>query len=229
MLEEQSTPTPLIPNLSEKLTKMRNSCGRNAKDCADFLGISLKRYQNIEADKIMLSLPEMESLAYFFGVRPQDLLDDQPVMGRVIADGSQLRQLMQIRHRVISATLQLVRTQKNLSLKTVSEQTQIPASRIKRYENSGVPIPLDDLIQLAKSLDIDLDTLLDQGGFLSQWRGQEEKIRSFLQLPQELQVFFTTPENQEYMRLAIRMKDTGIDHLEELANGLRQLANKARE
>jgi len=229
MLEGQPTPTLLNYNLGSLLKEIRNSSGRTTKDCAVLLGISLKNYQKIEAGKSMPSLPEIETLAYFFKVRPQDLLEDNPLKVRLTADRDQLRQLMQIRHRIISATLQLTRAQKKLTLKTISEQTQIPASRIKRYENSAIPIPLNELIPLTKSLDIKLDTLLDQGGFLSQWRGQEEKIRSFLQLPQELQSFFTAPENQEYLHLAMRMKETGIDHLEELANGLRQLADKARE
>jgi len=229
MLEDQPTPTLLNYNLGNLLKEIRNSSGRTDKDCAVLLGISLKNYQKIEASKSMPSLPEIETLAYFFKVRPQDLLEDNPVKVRLTADGDQLRQLMQIRHRIISATLQLTRAQKKLTLKTISEQTQIPASRIKRYENSAIPIPLNELIPLTKSLDIELDTLLDQGGFLSQWRGQEEKIRSFLQLPQELQSFFIAPENKEYLHLAMRMKETGIDHLEELANGLRQLADKAKE
>lgn len=183
----------------------------------------------MEGGEFMPSLPELESLAYFLDVRPQDLLEDNPMKGRVRADGDQLRQLMQIRNRIISATLQLTRAQKNITLKAISEQTKIPTSRIKRYENSAIPIPLNELIPLAKSLDIELDTLLDQGGFLSQWREQEEKIWSFLQLPQELQAFFTSPENQEYLRLAMHMKETGIDHLEELASGLQKLAEKTRE
>lgn len=229
MSEDQPTPIPPVPNLSKSLAWIRAASGRTAKDCADFLGISLKRYQKMERGEFMPSLPEVESLAYFFDVRPQDLLEDNPVKARVRADGDQLRQLIQIRHRIISATLQLARAQKNMTLKAISEQTKIPASRIKRYENSALPIPLDELIPLAKSLDIELDTLLDQGGFLSQWREQEEKILSFLQLPQDLQAFITSPDNREYLRLAMRMKETGIDHLEELANGLQKLAEKTRE
>jgi len=225
---EAHTPSTGDTDFGGILAKIRKSSGKSARDCADFLGISLKTYHRIEDGKILPSLPEVEALSYFLLVQPRDLLEGQPAEIKVSASKDQIKQLIQIRHRIISATLQLKRANKKITLKSLSEQTKIPAARIKRYENSAIPIPLNELKPLASSLEIDLDSLLDQGGFLYQWREQEESIRTFLQLPQDLKNFISTPDNQEFLSLALRLKETGIENLAELASSLQNLASKTK-
>jgi hypothetical protein len=74
-----------------------------------------------------------------------------------------------------------------------------------------------------------MQTLFDQSGFLAEGQKKMEKERSFHQIPAELQVFFTNPENINFLQLAKRLKETGLENIESLAAGLQQLADKVKE
>jgi transcriptional regulator with XRE-family HTH domain len=230
MPETQSISFESFPEIGHQLTKAREAAGKTSKECAQVLGIPLKKYQKMETGVIFPSLPEMESIAYFLGVLPDDLLKDQTIeFEKQNVNTEQLQQFMQLRHRILSATLQLVRSQKNLSLKEVSSISGISTARIKRYEMTSTPIPLNDLSALCKALETTLPALLDRSGFLAERQKKMEWERSFHQLPVELQDFITDPENLSFLHLAVRLKETGIENLESLAAGLQQLANKVKE
>jgi len=218
------------PEIGNWLAKAREAAGKSAKECTLVLGVTLKKYQKIETGWIIPSLPEVEILAYFLGVLPEDILEGRPLeYENKTASSEQLQQIMQLRHRILSATLQLARSQKNLTLKELSTLSGISIARIKRYEIKSAPIPLNDLTALCKVLEIPLATLLDQSGFVAERQKKMEKDRSFHKLPVELQDFILNPENHSLLRLAVRMKETGLENLENLAAGLQQLANEIKE
>jgi transcriptional regulator with XRE-family HTH domain len=230
MPETQSNSFESLPEIGHQLIKAREAAGKSAKDCALVLGIPLKKYQEMETCEILPSLPELESMAYFLGVLPDDLLKNQTIeFEKQNVNTEQLQQFIQLRHRILSATLQLTRSQKNLSLKEVSSLSGISTARIKRYEMTSTPIPLNDLTALCKALETTLSVLFDQSGFLAERQKKMESERSIHQLPVELQDFITDPENLSFLHLAVRLKETGIENLESLAAGLQQLANKVKE
>jgi transcriptional regulator with XRE-family HTH domain len=230
MPETQSIAFESFLDIGHQLTNAREAAGKAARECALVLGIPLKKYQKMENGEILPSLPELESMAYFLGVLPDDLLKDQMIkFEKQNVNTEQLQQFIQLRHRILSATLQLVRSQKNLSLKEVSSRSGISTARIKRYEMTSTSIPLNDLSALCKALETSLPALFDQSGFLAERQKKMERERSIRQLPVELQDFITDPENLSFLHLAVRLKETGIENLESLAAGLQQLANKVKE
>jgi transcriptional regulator with XRE-family HTH domain len=230
MPEIQSNSFESFSKIQHQLAKAREAAGKSTKECALVLSIPLKKYQKMETGIILPSLPELESIAYFLGILPVDLLKDQTIeFEKQNVNTEQLQQFMQLRHRILSATLQLLRSHKNLSLKEVSSLSGISTARIKRYEMTSTPIPLNDLLALCKALGTTLPTLLDQSGFLAERQKKIERERSIHQLPMVLQDFINDPENLSFLHLAVRLKETGIENLESLAAGLQQLANKVKE
>lgn len=229
MPDSQPISVEIISEIGNRLIKAREAAGKSVKECAAVLGVSTNNYQRMESGKIIPSLPELESIAYFLGIMLDDLLEGQAVdFKKQNATGDQLQQLVQLRHRIISASLQLARTQKNLSLKEISNLCGISSSRIKRYELTSMPIPLNNLAALCKVLEIDLSSLLDQSGLLAERKKKKEQECAFHQLPIELQNFIINPENLSFLRLAFRLKETGIENLESLATGLQQLTDKVK-
>jgi transcriptional regulator with XRE-family HTH domain len=230
MLDSQPNTDQDFSGISKRLAKAREAAGKTAKECASILGITIKIYQKMETGATIPSLPELEALAYFFGILHEDILEDNYTeFENKAASAEQLLHIMQLRHRILSATLQLARSQKNLSLKELSNRSGISIAHIKRYELTSKPIPLNDLITLCNGLEISIQSLFDQSGFLSEGQKRMEKERSFHQLPAELQEFFTNPENLNFLQLAKRLKETGVENLESLADGLQLLANKVKE
>ena len=230
MPEIQSNSFKTFPEVGHQLAKAREAAGKSAKECALVLNLPLKKYQKLETGEGLPSLPELESIAYFLGVLPDELLEDRTIeFDKQNVNTEQLQQFMQLRHRILSATLQLVRSQKNFSLKEVSSLSGISISRIKRYEMTSTPIPLNDLSALCTALETKVPALFDKSGFLADRQKKMERERSIRQLPVELQDFINDPENLSFLHLAVRLKETGIENLESLAAGLQQLANKVKE
>ena len=230
MLDSQLISIEPNPEIGSRLAKAREEAGKSVKECALVLGVPLKKYKKIETGEFITSLPELEIIAYFLGIMPEDILEGNPAeFEKKAASSEQLQQIMQLRHRILSATLQLARSKKNISLKGLSKISDISIARIKHYELTSAPIPLNDLTVLCNALEIPLRTLLDQSGFLAEGQKKIGNERSFHQLPVELQDFITNPENLSLLKLAIRLKETGIENLESLATGLQQLADNVKE
>jgi transcriptional regulator with XRE-family HTH domain len=230
MFDSQPISVETTSEIGSRLAKAREAAGKSAKECALVLGVSTKKYLRMESGKLIPSLPDLEIIAYFLWIIPESILEDHPEeFVAQNANTEQLQQFMQLRHRIISATLQLARTQKNLSLKEISNLSGISSSRVKRYEMTSAPIPLNDLTALCKALEIALPALLDQSGFLAERQKIMGQEKSFYQLSAELQDFITNPENLSFLQLAVHLKETGIENLENLAAGLQQLADKVKE
>ena len=230
MSDSQLTSDETYSEIGNQLANAREAAGKSAKECALVLGVSIKTYQKIETGTIIPSLPEVEVIANFLGVLLEDILEGPCAeFEKKTASLEQLQQIMRLRQRILSATLQLARSQKILSLKELSKLTGISTARIKRYELTSRPIPLNDLTALCNALEIPMQTLFDQTGFLAKGQKKMEKERSFYQLSAELQDFFTNPENLDFLQLAKRLKETGLENLESMAAGLRQLADKVKE
>ena len=224
MFESQPQTSRYAAEIGELLSKARQYAGKTIKECANLLGISTKHYEQVEAGQLFLSLPEIESLAYFLGVIPQVLLGEQPLkqeLSQITRD--QLQQLIQIRQRIISATIQLARTQKNLSLKNLAESTKIPVVRLKRFEKTATAIPLNELHAITAALDIAFPSLFNQSGPFAHWLEEKKELAAFSELPEPIQEFVLTPENKKFLELALRLKETGIQNLEGLTASLQQL------
>ncbi len=224
MFETQSPTSSYAAEIGALISKARQFAGKTSKECANLLGISVKRYEQVENGQLFLSLPEIESLAYFFGVLPQVLLGEEPLKEKTSRlNPEQLQQLIQIRQRIIAATIQLARTQKGLSLKNLAETTKISAARLKRYERLATTIPLNEMHAITAALDISFPSLFNKAGPLADWLKDQKKWEAFCELPEALQDFITTPENRKFLELAMRLKETGIQNLEGLTASLQQL------
>ncbi len=224
---EISSGTPLV---SELISKARQAAGKTTRECADALGIPIKRYTRLESSREIPSLPEVEMLAYFFELPPRVFLSaEEPEFGVPKASPEQIQQLILLRHRIISATLQLARANKKLSLKQLSDQTGIPAARIKRYELTALPIPLNELQALCASLEIQLDELMDQSSFAAEMQKLLQDKELYQALPREIKDFISDPANLPFLTLAMRLQQTGVENIEGLAQGLQQLAERVKE
>lgn len=218
-----------IPIVCQLVANARQASGKTTKDCATALGIPHKRFLQIESGKVIPSLPELEMLAYYFDLQPQEFFNEEEINFPTAHAGfDQMQQLVQLRHRIISASLQLARSQKKLSLKALSTQSGIPSARIKRYELTALPVPLNDLKAICNSLEIELPDLLDQTGFIAEKKKAKKEEDHFDSLSKNLKDFISDPANESYLKLAMRLKETGLENVESLAAGLQQLAESAK-
>jgi len=124
----------------------RLAARRNITETAKAIGITAPLLRAYEEGRKAPSLPELEVLAYYLNLpiqhfwSSQALSDDPPRTAPL-----DLTRLATLRHRIIGALLRQKRMQANLSLKGLSAETGLPASRLTAYELGERPIPLPDL------------------------------------------------------------------------------------
>jgi len=194
---------------------------RSTKDCAAAINVTNGVFKAYEEGRKAPSLPELETLVYYFELPidhfwSNESLSDAPAR----IDELNLPRLTDLRHRMIGALLRQERMNASLSMKSVSEQTGISTSRLKRYEMGERPIPLPELEVILKVLGGRVETFFDQGGPIGQWMIQQRAVQNFLDMPVELQNFVSQPVNRPYLDLARKLSEMSTDKLRSVAEDL---------
>lgn len=194
---------------------------RSTKECAAAINVTNGVFKAYEEGRKAPSLPELETLVYYFELPinhfwSNESLSDAPAR----IDELDLPRLTELRHRMIGAFLRQERMNASLSMKSVSEQTGISTSRLKRYELGERPIPLPELEVILKVLGGRIETFFDQGGPIGQWMAQQRAVQQFLDMPAELQNFVSQPVNRPYLDLARKLSEMSTDKLRSVAEDL---------
>jgi transcriptional regulator with XRE-family HTH domain len=110
-----------------------------------------------------------------------------------------------------------MREKANVSPRALSRLSGVSTERIKAYELGERPIPLPELEGLTDLLGGKIEMFFDQTSRVGIWMIQQETIRDFLQLPPELQEFFSKSVNRPYLELAMKLSGMSIDKLHSLS------------
>jgi transcriptional regulator with XRE-family HTH domain len=220
-MEPQAQITLRAKKLGILIRDARIASRRNIKECAAAINVTNGVFKAYEEGRKAPSLPELETLVYYLELPidhfwGNESLSDAPAR----IDDLDLPRLISLRHRMIGALLRRERMNASLSMKSVSEQTGISTSRLKRYELGERPIPLPELEVTLKVLGGQIETFFDQGGPIGQWITQQEAIQQFLDMPTELQNFVCQPINRPYLDLARKLSEMSTDKLRSVAEDL---------
>lgn len=210
--------------LAVLMTNARQVARRSPEECANAIGVALDTFKAFEAGLQSPTLPQVEALAFFLNV-PLDHFWGKNLIS--LANSNQplpnLPQISQLRNRMTSARLGLERSQANLSLEDLANQTGIDPSELEKYEKEAVPIPLPELEALCLVLEIPIEELFDQKGPAGKQRKEQELLRHLSTLPEDLQNFIRQPVNQPFLELAMRLQGMPVDKLRSIAEGLLEI------
>lgn len=202
----------------------RLAARRRLDECAAAIGVSKGTFRAYEEGRRAPSLPELEILVYYLNL-PIDhfwgkaaLSDDAPP-----TEPLDLPRLVEVRQRMIGALLRQERNRASMSVKSLAEETGIPATRIIAYELGERPIPLPELELLATALSSRIENFFDQNGPIGRWMNEQKAIRQFLDLPKELQDFVCLPVNRPYLELAMKLSSMSTEKLRTVAEGLLEI------
>ena len=153
---------PIDTNLVLKqIRNIRKSKRLRVKDCAKVLGVSKEKYREIEAGDLPISLPELELLAFYLGVSPTALLENDQSLAsfsNLLHDDIRL-QYLTLRRKMIGALIFATRENENAYIEELQQATQIPLDRLYAYEKGDIPIPLSDLSLISSYLEISHNAL----------------------------------------------------------------------
>lgn len=204
------------------LKDARLSSGKTIDDCASILSVSGRTIEEYESGNSAPSLPELETLAYYFDIPLSHFWSKQSlaVSHSEKKDTTSLQRLVPLRTRIVCILLRKARIDAGLTITEVAERTNITAQDIETYENGKTPIPLPKLEMIANVLGVSIDYFFDTDGIVGEWLKQRKAFEDFVSLPSDLQNFVIKPVNKPYLEIAQRMSGMSVEQLRGLAEGL---------
>jgi len=208
----------------------RNAGDKTQEECASFLGMSASRLSDIEHGEQPISLPELESLAFFLGLPVDHFFNNQLLEQDQTEPTVALDELLSLRHRIVGALLRQARLAANRTQQECAELVGVSDSTISAYEYGQSPISLAELEALSDFLDVPLDTFLDQEhNPLSKTVSKSEAAPSsedaigLSHFSPEIQEFLKEPLNADYVQTALSLSKMPTDQLCNIAETLLEI------
>lgn len=203
------------------LRQARLEAGKSLKQCGQVLGLSSGVLSTVERGERGISLPELELIAYYLGVPLEHLINNQTAPPSPAPEELPGQEVLMLRHRIIGALLRQARSAMDLSQAELAERVGMPKSRLSQYELGEKPIPLVELEELAKALEVPLSHFLDEGGGpIGEQQRRMREWRQFSELPPAVRTFVLQPANLSYLQLAMRLSQVPASGLRDIAASL---------
>ena len=194
---------------------------RSVKECAEAIGIKAGVFRAYEEGTRSPSLPELETLVYYLKLPitqfwGREIRSDTPSP----IESLDMPRLISLRQRIIGALLRQERTNANISLRHIVNETGIGQARLKTYELGTKAIPLPELEVILAVIGSRIDTFFDQSGPVGQWMSSQGALQKFLELPEDIQDFVCQAVNRPYLELAMKLSSMSKEKLRSVAEGL---------
>jgi transcriptional regulator with XRE-family HTH domain len=205
------------------LRNARIRTGMTIKDAAEATGFSSGAVSDYEHGRRDISLPQLEVLAYTYGVPITYFWSDDPIPDDEDRE-LPVEEAMRLRRRIIGVLLRQARMEAGHTQKDLAKVLDCPSGRISSYEFGRTDIPLLELEMLANFLETPLSYFLDQGIRPSgdQAVGADE-LERLSQLPEDVRSFMLEPGNLLYVRVAMQLSTLSADSIRNVAEGLLEI------
>ena len=192
--------------------------GKSLAECAELLGTSAEIITAYEFGETAPSLPELERLAYAFGIPVEHFLGNERLgLENKPRSGPER---MALRHKLIGALLREKRMQAGLTLAGLADQIHIEPALLEGYELGETAVPVPVLEKLATALQCSFTLFQDRQGEIGAWLAQQRHQRAFMALAPETQVFISDPKNMAFLNLARQISEMPPEALRLLAESL---------
>lgn len=202
----------------------RISSGRSIEALGQIMGVDPDTFSAYELGEKSPSLPQIESLAYhldlpveYFWSRKTELETQESI------DPLDLERLLNLRQRIIGASIKQARLQSGLSLEELSEKAGLSNGNLADYESGEMRVPLPALESIARVLERSIEDFRTDRGPIGNWSRQQIIRSQFSDLPPSLQEFIAKPINRPYLDLALRLSEMSVEKLREVAEGLLEI------
>lgn len=208
--------------LGAMLRQARNESGKSLKKMAPLIGTNPGRLSAYERGLKDITIPELELLSYQLNLSIRGFLGEVP-SSKPTEDEIDPDVIISLRRRMIGALLKSHRLEANLSIRKLSRETDLPASRISAYERGNRSITLPDLEIIAERLGRRVEDYIDSEGPIADHEMQLKTIEMLSNLESDLREFLSNPVNEPYLQLAKRLSELDVDRLRTVAEGLLEI------
>lgn len=211
--------------LGNRLLEERVSSEKTLARSAEQLGVTAKAIKSFESGRSSPSLPQIELLAALYRIPIEHVLGEgSELPKRPTLAAEKTNDFLEIRNRIIAATIKQQRLSQKKSIKKLAAAVGISAGLLSKFESAGTAIPQPVLRALCSQLEITQDTLL------SPLTKKAEKVRTVVledsdatSLPDELKEFVLNPINLPYLELAKRLSAMDAAKLRAIAENLLEI------
>ncbi|MBN1202963.1 MAG: transcriptional regulator [Anaerolineae bacterium] len=199
----------------------RQAAGLSLEDCASQIGAAADTLNAWELGQQMPGLPQLELLAYtlsvpishFFGT---ETMQHQKTEQRKVQPG----EYTILRGRLIGALLRGAREQQNLLPEQLANEAGLTPAHITAYELGQRPIPVPILVTLAGACHVNMSYFLEDGNRVGDFLALQEDLKRFADLPEGMRRFVSSPVNQPYLELAMRLSQMSTSELRGIAEAI---------
>jgi len=218
----QQTITLRTKMLGALMRDARTRAGKSLSETAEFLGISSSTLSSYEHGRKAASLPELELLSVYYKA-PLALFLHRLSPGPDQFEQLKTKMWLSLRQRIIAVFLKSTRDGSGRSLKSLSEETGFPVSRLRSYERGERPIPLPELETLLAVLEMPIEKLETDEGQIGRALLEQQIRLKLSDAPLNVLQFLAEPESMTYIELAMRLKSMSAETLKGLTEGLKEL------
>jgi transcriptional regulator with XRE-family HTH domain len=196
----------------------RLASGRSVAECAKVLGVPQTTLQAYEQGDESPSLPELETLAYFFDIPVSHFYGSTALSANGIQETKKekLHRVIDIRQRIVGTLLRKAREEKSI-------RTGLPLEDLKAYESGEKSVPIPVLEVLAGTLGRAMVEFQDTHGPVGAWLREQRTLQQVAAMPEDLQNFVFKPINRPYLEIAKRLSEIEVDRLRAVAEGLLEI------
>lgn len=204
------------------IRQARSNARMSLNETAELIGITRGILSSYEHGRRVISLPELELLAYQLDIPIEQFTADTIPAEQDETDFDP-EVVISLRQRIIGAMLRQQRTEVGMSLKALSETVGVSSRRLGQYERGDKPIPLTELELILDALGQTVDEYIDDEGPVGDWVAAKKGHEQFMTLPPDIREFLSAPGNQTYLQLAKRLSEISVEKLRQLAETLLDL------
>lgn len=201
----------------------RQAASMSPEDCAAQINVSAAVLDSWELGKAMPSLPQIELLAYVLGVPISHFWGTSTLLQRDARQDVDIDEYITLRNHLIGALLRAAREQANLTPAQLAADAGISPEHVAAYELGQRPIPTPVLSTLASICRVNLSYFLENGNKVGSFLLLQEDLKNFSALSPEVRRFVSSPTNQPYIELAMKLAQMGTSELRGVAEALLEI------
>ena len=198
----------------------RQAAALSAEACAECAGVTAETLEAWELGRAMPSLPELELLAYRLGLPVSHFLAPDDTLEHERRPAVDRAEYLALRDRLIGALLRSAREDRGMTPEALAAEAGIAASSIAAYELGQRSIPLPVLASLASACHVPLSSFLESSNRIGQFLALQEDLRRLADLPEEMRRFVSSPTNQPYLDLVMKLADMEGNRLRGIAEAI---------
>ena len=148
--------------LAALLVDARLYARRTPEEACALLNWEIEHLEDLEIAAVPPTLPEMEALAAIYAVPVDHFFGNTSLSdGMPRLRTETMTQRLELRNRILGAMIMQARLRRNFSRDDLSYATNIPLEQIIEYELGQVPIPVTDLEDITRMMQIDITDWID--------------------------------------------------------------------